>query len=791
MGKSLVVVESPAKARTINQYLGKDFKVLATVGHIIDLPKSTIGVDIKNDFQPKYVIIPGKEKVVSQLKKAAKDATDVYIATDPDREGEAIAWHIATEIKGSNGNIHRVLFNEITKRSVKEGIANPGIIDNFKVDAQQARRVMDRLVGYKVSPFLWKAITFGLSAGRVQSVALRLICEREIEIEDFIQEEYWSITAKLKTRSKDLITAELIQINGKKIEIPNEKTANIHLDNLSNKTFTISDIRLRTVRRKPSPPFTTSTLQQDASRRFGFSTKQIMVIAQQLYEGIEIGKEGSVGLITYMRTDSTRIGKEALEEVRNYILEGYGKEYVSPKPVQYRAGKRAQDAHEAIRPTSAKRSPKAVRKYLSTQQYKIYELIWNRFVACQMSPAVFDLKTVDITADEYLFRAIGSVVKFLGFLQVYEESVDDKENSKQESSIPKGIKKKDILKLIELIPGQHFTKPPPRFNESALVKELDRLGIGRPSTYAVIISNILSRNYVEKQMRNLVPTELGKTVNKVLTGNFPDIFNVKFTSLMEDELDRIESCKKKSKRVLDEFYKPFSKSLEQVTARTDEIKKALEQETEEICEKCGKPMIIKIGRHGQFYACSGYPECKNTRPFNTKEAVTEQKTEETCEKCGKPMVIKAGRHGQFYACSGYPECKNTRSLNAQKPEPVDEKCPECGSQLVKRTGRYGPFLSCSNYPKCKYNRPLGIGVPCPNEGCNGEIVQLKGKKGKVFYGCINYPECKFQSWHKPVAHTCPKCSAPYLEERYSKNKGLQWVCPKCKAPMEPEDSSFK
>lgn len=735
MPKSLVIVESVAKTKTINRILGKDYVVKASVGHVKDLPKNRLGVDVENGFEPEYITIKGKGKILQELRKLARSSDQVFIATDPDREGEAIAYHLANELKSKNGNVHRVLFNEITNSAVSRAIEHPTRINIEKVNAQKARRVLDRLVGYKVSPFLWKTIYRGLSAGRVQTVALRLICERENAIEGFVPEEYWSIKAQLQGEKTEPFFSELVKIGGKKPKISNEATAVRHVKGIEKQSFLVSKVVKKTVKRNPLPPFTTSTLQQEAARRFGFSSARIMALAQQLYEGIDIGKEGSVGLITYMRTDSTRIAEEALKDARVYIADNYGPDYVPEKSRRFKAKKSAQDAHEAIRPTSMKREPRKIGRYLSADQRKLYELIWNRFVASQMAPALFDQTTIEIEAGDYLFRTTGSIVRFRGFLQAYEESKEPTEDDEKKNGyVPGNLKKGDLLKLLAVMPEQHFTKPPARFSESTLIKELDNLGIGRPSTYAVIISTLVHRKYVEKKERRLFPTELGRTVNSILIQNFPNIFNVNFTATMETKLDLIESGKRELIEVLGEFYKPFEEALGQIDLKKDQIKASLQEETGETCPECGRPLVVKWGRNGKFLACSGYPECKYTRP-----------------------------------------------LKEEEQQVTDEKCPKCGAPLVVKVGRYGRFLACSNYPKCKFTKPLTLGIPCPKEGCDGEIVERRTKRGRVFYGCSNYPKCDFASWYKPVPIKCPNCGNPYLEEHHTKSKGDFLKCPNCKA----------
>ena len=734
MAKSLVIVESDAKSKTINRFLGKNYVVRASVGHIKNLPKNRLGVDIENGFEPEYITIRGRGKILSELKRLAGASDQVYIATDPDREGEAIAAHLANEISGSNTNIHRVLFHEITEKAVQDAVQQSKGIDNTRVEAQMARRVMDRIVGYQVSPFLWKTIYRGLSAGRVQSVALRLICEREEEIQRFEPKEYWSLEADFKAKKKDVFRSRLVKIDGVDVEIGNEGEAQSHLKTLENLEYVISDVKTKEVKRNPFAPYTTSTLQQDGARKLSMTTKQIMAVAQQLYEGIDL-PEGRVGLITYMRTDSTRISETAVEEVRQYIADSYGLEYVPQKPRIFKTKKSAQDAHEAIRPTSTKRPPNKVAAFLTPQQKKLYDLIWNRFVACQMTQALIDQTTVEVSAGQYLFRTTGSVVKFKGFMQVYQM---DKE-SDADTQIPPDLHKNELVNLEELFPEQHFTKPPARYNESSLVKELDTLGIGRPSTYALIISTLLDRKYADRENRVLLPTDLGTTVNKILTSQFPNIFNVGFTAQMEEELDQIESGEKKRLEVLNDFYTPFKSGVDKAMEKQSEIKESLQEETSDQCPECGKELVVKWGRNGRFIACTGYPDCKFTKPLDESET----ETEEVCDKCGSPMVIKNGRFGRFLACSKYPECKSTK--------------------------------------------PVPVGVSCPEEGCSGHLVEKRSRRGKIFYGCSRYPDCKFASWNKPIPKPCAQCDSPYMEARYSKAKGNYLACPKCKAVVQEEE----
>ena len=734
MGKSLVIVESDAKSKTINRFLGKEYVVRASVGHIKNLPKNRIGVDVENGFEPEYITIRGRGKILKDLKSLAASSDTVFIATDPDREGEAIALHLFEEIQKSNAKIKRVSFNEITEKAVRDAIVQAHEIDLPRVEAQKARRVMDRLVGYEVSPFLWKTIYRGLSAGRVQSVALRLICEREDEITAFTAREYWTVEADLETGSKEIFRSRLVKINQKECDIPDEKSVKGHVAALKTLGYQVSDKTSKTVERKPYPPYTTSTFQQDASRRLNMTTKQIMALAQQLYEGVDL-PEGRVGLITYMRTDSTRLSQSAVEEARQYIGDNYGLEYVPQKPNFYKNKKSAQDAHEAIRPTSLKRSPKEVASFLNKNQLRLYELIWIRFLASQMTPAKMEQVTVEVTAGNYLFRTTGTTVKFRGFMQLYAVEAENDENAK----IPQKIKKGDAVELKKLDPEQHFTKPPARYNESSLVKELDNLGIGRPSTYALIISTLLDRNYVERESRSLLPTDLGKTVKGVVVNQFPEIFNVGFTAQMETELDDIETGEKDRVRVLNDFYIPFQKSVHHAMEKKEEIKESLQEETNEKCPKCGKDLVVKWGRNGKFIACTGYPDCRHTQPL-------------------------------------------------EEPEPVNEICAECGSPMILKTGRFGRFLACSRYPECKSTKAFSIGVKCPQPDCKGSLVEKRSRRGKIFYGCSEYPNCKFASWYKPVAQTCEKCNHPYMELRQSQKKGTYMKCPNCKAEISEESN---
>jgi len=820
LSKGLVIVESPAKAKTIQKYLGKGFTVDASFGHVKDLPKSSLGVDVEDGFSTEYVVIPGKEKVLAKLKKLALSADMIYLAPDPDREGEAIAAHLADELGDNNGKkkkkkptkkelehpdgerIRRVTFNEITQRAVKAAFEHPRDIDRNLVDAQQARRVLDRLVGYQVSPLLWDKVRRGLSAGRVQTVALRLIVDREREIKAFEKKEYWTIDANLAAGKPPAFDARFVGKGEEKVEVTNGEDAEKIRLALEKADWVVRSAEKKERRRNATPPFTTSKLQQDSSRKLRFSVKRTMMIAQRLYEGIELGEEGLVGLITYMRTDSTRVSADAITEVREYITSEYGAQYMPESPNTYKEKKEAQAAHEAIRPTSAMRHPDKVKQYLQEDEFKVYKLIWQRFVASQMNPAVFDQTTVDIDAksgsDVFWFRVTGSVMKFDGFLKVYEESKDNKDEEDEElkHKLPP-LDAGQKLTLKALLPEQHFTEPPPRFNEASLVKELEERGIGRPSTYATILSTIQERQYAQKVGGKFTPTEIGLVVTDLLVENFKDIFDFQYTARLEEELDEIEEGKEKWTDALAEFYKKFAKDLKYAEKHMENIKR-MEKPTDEKCERCGAPLVIKWGKHGSFYACSTYdkenPEsCTFTKenPINLPDLdsadMQETAQEEYCENCGRVMVLKRGRFGQFMACTGYPDCKTTRRLDQGKrvPDiPLDEKCPECGRNMIIRHGRYGEFTSCSGYPDCKYVKQNFIGVKCPL--CKeGELVEKRARKGNTFYGCSTYPKCKFTSAAKPVPEKCPDCGHEYLVERLRKD-GTVIACPNKECDYERE-----
>ena len=747
MTKPLVIVESPTKVKTIKKYLGQTYNVAATVGHIKDLPSKEIGIDIENGFKPTYQNIPGKQKIIKLLKQAAGDASDIYLAPDPDREGEAIAWHISDVLKKKGRKFYRVLFHELTKDAIHRAMASPKSLDRPKYEAQQARRILDRLVGYQISPLLWRKVKGGLSAGRVQSVALRIICEREREIHVFEPQEYWSITAHLEGQSPPPFSARLSKKNSKKIEIHDEAKAKAILRELESQEFVVDKIVKKTKHKNPLPPFTTSKLQQDAIRKLRFSAKKTMLIAQQLYEGIELGPGEPVGLITYMRTDSTRIAKEAASDALRLIRKKFGNPYAEDKPRFFKNSKKAQDAHEAIRPTSVDHIPDELAAYLSKDQLALYRLIWQRFVASQMKQALIDQVSVTIAAGPYQFAVTGSTVKFPGFMALYLSVEDEIANKDQKKTPPlPELAEGWVLKLLQLEPKQHFTQPPPRFSEASLVKELEENGIGRPSTYASILSTIREKEYVDLQNRYFRPTELGFIVNDLLVENFPDVFDVEFTARMEENLDRVESLEAESLEILRQFYQPFKKDLDAASNEMLSVK-GVGLPTGLNCPECGRQLRIKVGKNGHFLACSGYPDCNYSRDYTRDEkgkiqpieTSSDEVVDKICDKCGSPMVIKRGRYGEFLACSAYPDCKHTESLN---PNGANNK----------------------------------IGVPCPEDGCGGEIVERKSKRGKVFFGCSRFPKCEFATWDKPVAEKCPNCDAKILVEKTSKKQGTFLAC---------------
>jgi DNA topoisomerase-1 len=749
MTKPLVVVESPAKVRTIKKYLGEDYNVAATVGHIKDLPQREMGIDVEAGFTPHYTYIPGKQKVIQALKKSAGDAEDVYLAPDPDREGEAIAWHTSEVLQKKGRRFHRVLFHELTRDAIRTAMKQPRELDRNKYEAQQARRILDRLVGYEVSPLLWRKVKGGLSAGRVQSVALRIICERERAIQAFDPQEYWSITAHLEGNQPPPFTAKLVKKGRDKLSIPDANAAQRILAELKDRAFVVDKIQKKTVRKNPAPPFTTSKLQQESIRRLRFTAKKTMMLAQQLYEGIDLGPGEPVGLITYMRTDSTRIADTAAAEAQQLVIERFGRDYALEKPRHFRNSKQAQDAHEAIRPTSVFNTPEKMVSYLTKDQLALYQLIWQRFIASQMQEALIDQVAASILCNLYVFTASGSSIKFPGFMALYraqeeDESVDPN-GDKEKEQLPE-LSEGQRLKLHRLEPKQHFTQPPPRFSEASLVKELEENGIGRPSTYAAILSTIRDKGYVDMLRGYFRPSELGFIVNDLLVKSFPDIFDVEFTARMEENLDQVESDKANSLNILTQFYEPFRKDLATASQKMVSIK-GVGVPTPLKCPDCGHTLHIKIGKNGHFLACNGYPKCTYSSDYSRDEKghiqpVTppaDETTDKVCEKCGKPMVLKHGPFGDFLACSGYPGCKQTQSLSIN-------------------------------------GAAKSIGVKCPQAGCTGELLEKTSKRGKVFFGCNRYPECSFATWDKPVARDCPACGARFLVERNTKKQGTLHMC---------------
>ena len=745
MTKPLIIVESPTKIKTLKKYVGKEFNIAASAGHIRDLPVKTLGIDIEKNFKAKYVNIKDKSKVIANLKKLAKDTKEIYLAPDPDREGEAIAFHIMDILKKKERVFHRVLVHELTKKGIQEALQHPMQPDVHKYDAQQARRKLDRLVGYQISPLLWQKVQRGLSAGRVQSVAVKIICDRERQIRKFVPEEFWTVTADLLAQSPPRFNAALIKINNKKVKIENQQQASGIFKDLEKALFIVREIKARTIKKNPLPPFITSKLQQDAINRLRFSAKKTMMVAQQLYEGIEIGTGGPEGLITYMRTDSIRIASDAASEAQTFISQTLGNEFALNKPRFFKNKNKVQDAHEAIRPTSVFHTPEKLKNFLSPDQFKLYDLIWKRFVASQMAQAIIDQKTILIQAtDKYLFSVSGSTVKFPGYMTLYSQNDGSKEKDIQ--TLP-DVEQGARLKTLQIIPKQHFTKPPPRFSEASLVKELEKNGIGRPSTYASILSVIRDKGYVDLINRYFIPSELGFIVNDLLVSSFPDILNISFTAQMETNLDDVESGNLEEVQLLSDFYASFKKYLDDAKEQMVSVK-GVGVPTDLNCPACGKQLNIKIGRNGHIHACTGYPDCSYTSNYQRDEkgkiSIIEKIVDNTkvkdCIKCGKPMVQKEGRFGLFLACTGYPECKHTESVN--------------GEQNHK-----------------------DIGVKCPEANCSGSIVEKKSKRGKIFYGCSRFPDCTFASWDRPVDKACPLCSSPYLVEKETKKEGKFLKCP--------------
>jgi DNA topoisomerase I len=747
---ALVVVESPTKAKTIGKYLGRGYTVKATVGHVRDLPQRELGVDIEKGFAPKYVTIKGKAKTLSEIKKAAKGSDRVLIATDPDREGEAIAWHVAEQV-GDGGKVRRVLFHEITKEAVAQALAHPVDIDQKKVDAQQARRILDRLVGYKASPLLWKSLKTGLSAGRVQTVALRLIVEREEAIRKFVPQEYWTIEADLEKDGQGF-QARLHKLDGRKPEIGDAAAAQAIVAEAQALPFVVTSVSRKERKKRPSAPFTTSTLQQEAAKQLGFSAKRTMRAAQALYEGQDVGGEGPVGLITYMRTDSTRVADSAVAQAREFIARQFDERYLPAAANVYggtRGQSRVQDAHEAIRPTDVLRRPEDVQPHLEADLFKLYQLIWRRFVASQMNPAVYETTTVDFDLGRFLFRATGSRVLFDGYHVLYHEAHEPEEGKSLDDLTPiPALVAGDRVTVRKITPSQHFTEPPPRFSEASLVKELERLGIGRPSTYATIISTLQTRSYVTTKDRRFTPTDLGETVCRIMVRLFPDTFNVGFTAQMETELDKVEDGGVGWRDVLGDFWTPFSKALGAVDVQ----------------------QLIR-----------------ETHDLSTLD-------QDKCPNCGSALAVRSGRFGPFIACTRYPECRFTRPLKRDKvpDRPTDEVCRECGAPMVIKTGRYGEFLACTRYPACKHTRPVPLGIKCPKCGV-GDLAERRTRRGRTFFGCLRYPECDYSVWNRPVAETCPNCGFVGMEQRQTKATGAYRKCLKCGhevpltegAPAEP------
>ncbi len=776
-GKNLIIVESPAKAKTLQKYLGSGYKIEASVGHVKDLPTSKMGVDLDNGFKPEYIITKGKEKVIERIRQNAAVANKIYLAPDPDREGEAIAWHLASELQdlGVSDRIYRATFNEITQRAVQEALENPRQINETLFEAQQARRILDRIVGYKISPLLWKKVMKGLSAGRVQSVAVRLIVERDREIAAFVPEEYWSLEAFVEGQNPPPFTMKLSHIDGSKAEIATESQIRELLATLnagevelveadetakarsgpdrkrlraaSGASWAVSRIEKKDVKRRAAPPFITSTLQQEASRKFGFGAKRTMGVAQKLYEGVELGSMGHTALITYMRTDSTRISPDAINAVRGHILKTYGEQYLPEKPNFFRSKKSAQDAHECIRPTDMSLTPQSVAPHLEPEHLKLYTVIWNRFVASQMAEAIFEQTRIEARPTESLmFTATGLVQKFAGYLAVYEEGRDDNAvDENAEARLPQ-LAEGDALTVNDLRGNQHFTQPPPRYTEATLVKELEKQGIGRPSTYATIVTVIQDKKYAEKDdSKRFRATELGHMVTELLVDNFPEVLDVGFTAQMEERLDAVEDGSENWQHLLGEFYGSFSKQMDAAAENMKSVKQQTKP-TDILCDKCGEAnMVVKLGRNGQFLACPRFPECKNAKPFTTTES------------------------GEIVAVA---------------QEETDEPCPTCGKKMIIRSGRHGRFLACPDYPECKTALPLKTGVKCPECKTGDQVERVGGKNKKVFYSCSRYPECKFISNYKPVAKECPSCQNPFLTERPGKIPAL--VCPACKYKEELE-----
>jgi len=827
MAKSrLIIVESPAKARTIEKFLGAGYRVKASMGHVRDLPKNPkkkgdpdwIGVDEEHDFQPHYVVPHDKRKTVEDLVAAARKADEVLLAADPDREGEAICWHLEQILRSRKvpGPFGRILFHEITRQAVRGAIEHPGEIALPKVDAQQARRILDRIVGYRISPLLWDKVRRGLSAGRVQSVALRMIVEREREIRDFRPLEYWTVTARLRAEGGESFEAKLVAWRGagvpwidEKAEerrpgLPDEAASREVEAALKGAEFRVAAVEAKRATRSPAPPFTTSKLQQEAARRFHLPVAQTMRIAQTLYEGKDLGALGQVGLITYMRTDSVRVANEAQEAARAYIAGTYGAEFVPEKPRVFRQKKSAQDAHEAIRPTSLDLPPERVAAHLSATELKLYTLIWTRFLASQMAAAQFDVTRVDIRAGEALLRASGQVLRFAGWRKVYEEAREENgaegeraegERSEGETGADRSLPPLaagDRLAAEEIRPEQNSTQPPPRYSEASLVRALEENGIGRPSTYAAILSVISDKDYVAKEEGRFRPTPLGETVLDLLVKHFGDIVAIPYTARLEEDLDRIEEGSRTGVETLRAFARKFSRDLARARKTMENVKQRQEK-TDIPCELCGAFMVKRWGRFGEFLACERYPECRHTRDLGTGTEGAPA-VNETCPKCGRPMTLRRGRWGAFLACTGYPECKTTRRVNLEngtievhRDVLLDERCPQCGRPLARKAGRFGEYTGCSGYPECRYIKRETTGVACPKPDCGGQLVAKRARGRRRFYGCSRYPDCDFAVWDPPVARPCPQCGYPLMVAKTTKRDGAHLACPQCKAKVAPDE----
>jgi DNA topoisomerase-1 len=815
-GRKLLVVESPAKARTIQKFLGRGYVVRASMGHVRDLPKNPkkkgapdwIGIDEDEGFKAHYVVLRDKKKIVDEIVAAAQHAPAILLAADPDREGEAICWHLEAILKEHHIQvpIGRVLFHEITQRAVTQGITQPRPISPERVDAQQARRILDRIVGYRVSPLLWDKVRRGLSAGRVQTVALRMIVEREREIAAFQTQEYWTLTAQLQPEGGALFDAKLVAWReasvpwqregeaGRVATLPDAAAAQAVADHLRAADFVVREVEARRAQRSPPPPFTTSKLQQEAARRFHWAVKSTMRVAQTLYEGKDLGELGTVGLITYMRTDSVRVAEEALDGARAHIRQSFGPEYLPAKPRFFRQRKSAQDAHEAIRPTSLELPPERVEAHLNGDERRLYTLIWNRFVASQMALAEFDVTRVDVQAGDALLRATGEVMRFPGWRRIYEEVREEGEaNGEATPGLLPSLAQGDRLTAQEIRPEQNFTQPPSRYSEAMLVRALEENGIGRPSTYAAILTVISDKDYVDKEEGRFRPTHLGEVVVDLLLQHFGDIFEIRYTARLEEELDRVEEGHQKGNEVLRVFAAKFGRDLKRARREMENVK--LRQEpTDEKCALCGAMMVKRWGRFGEFLACERYPECRYTRDLHPdQEAVPA--VSETCPACGRPMALRRGRWGVFLACTGYPDCRTTRRIKIENgmvevhhDVPLAETCPQCGKPLARKTGRFGEYVGCTGYPECRYIHHTESGVACPEPDCGGQLVEKRSRRGRRFYGCSRYPDCRYAVWDRPLPRPCPKCGHPFIVERQTKRDGAHCACPACREKFACEEA---